>query len=209
MLISLLALLLISNALTLRKDKSILFSRVVMVSLIHTSFLAYNNLIILPLDKGIGIFGGLIHVTVFTQIFNIFIFLLSALILTLTPFYPRRVYLNQISSLSFLLFLLFNGGAAKFNYNKQLIKLSVDNNYIIRVNLIILYVTTGISCYSFFSFIITTSLFIYSIVYTLKKKVKVNIQRDNLSYIGKIIIFLKNFLKKEFFGLFFISITFT
>jgi cytochrome c biogenesis factor len=42
MLISLLTLLLISNALTLRKDKSILFSRVVMVSLIHTSFLAYN-----------------------------------------------------------------------------------------------------------------------------------------------------------------------
>ena len=38
MLISLLTFLLISNALTLRKDKSILFSRIVMVSLILASF---------------------------------------------------------------------------------------------------------------------------------------------------------------------------
>jgi len=114
MLITLLTLLLISNALTLRKDKSILFSRVVMVSLIHTSFLAYNNLFFLSLDKGIGIFGGLFHVTVFTQIFNIFIFLLSALILTLTSFYPRKVCLNQISSLSFL---LFNRLPGKHNYS--------------------------------------------------------------------------------------------
>ena len=43
MLISLLIYLLISNALSLRKDKSILFSRIVMVSLILTSFLAFNN----------------------------------------------------------------------------------------------------------------------------------------------------------------------
>ena len=137
MLISLLALLLISNALTLRKDKSILFSRVVMVSLIHTSFLAYNNLFFLALDKGIGIFGGLFHVTVFTQIFNIFIFILSALILTLTSFYPRKVLLNQISSLSFLLF-------GKFNYNKTKISNKMAGQFrILEYSLIIVFVLSG------------------------------------------------------------------
>lgn len=137
MLISLLTLLLISNALTLRKDKSILFSRVVMISLIHTSFLAYNNLFFLSLDKGIGIFGGLFHVTVFTQIFNIFIFILSALILTLTSFYPRKVFLNQISSLSFLLF-------GKFNYNKTKISNKMAGQFrILEYSLIIVFVLSG------------------------------------------------------------------
>jgi hypothetical protein len=107
MLITLLTLLLISNALSLRTDKSILFSRVVMVALIHTSFLAYNNLFFIGLDKGIGIFGGLFHVTVFTQVFNIFIFILTAIILTLTSFYPRKVILNQISSFIKIMFILF------------------------------------------------------------------------------------------------------
>ena len=137
MLISLLTLLLISNALTLRTDKSILFSRVVMVSLIHTSFLAYNNLFFLALDKGIGIFGGLLHVTVFTQIFNIFIFILSALILTLTSFYPRKVFLNQISSLSFLLF-------GKFNYNKTKISNKMAGQFrILEYSLLIVFVLSG------------------------------------------------------------------
>ena len=141
MLISLLILLLISNALTLRTDKSILFSRVVMVSLIHTSFLAYNNLFFLSLDKGIGIFGGLFHVTVFTQMFNIFIFILTALILTLTSFYPRKVFLNQISSLSFL---LFNGGASKFNYNKTKISNKMAGQFrILEYSLLIVFVLSG------------------------------------------------------------------
>ena len=79
MLITLLAYLLISNALTLRKDKSILFSRIVMVSLILTSYLAFNNFFFMTLDKGTGIYGGLFHVTAFTQSFNMFIFIISPL----------------------------------------------------------------------------------------------------------------------------------
>ena len=73
MLISLLILLLLSNALTSRRDKSILFSRIVILGLISTSFLAWNNVFLKPLEKGIGIYGGLFHVTTFTQTFNIFI----------------------------------------------------------------------------------------------------------------------------------------
>jgi len=52
MLISLLIFLLVSNAVTLRQDKSILFSRVVIKSLLFASFLAFNNLFTQPLEKG-------------------------------------------------------------------------------------------------------------------------------------------------------------
>jgi len=83
--------LLLSNAVTLRRDKSILFSRVAILVLLYSSLLGLNSLYITSLDRGIGLFGGLFHATTTTQIFQIFIFIISALILTLTGFYPRRV----------------------------------------------------------------------------------------------------------------------
>ena len=86
MLISLLIFLIISNAVSLRQDKSILFSRIVIKALLFTSFIAVNNLYVAPLDKGIGIYGGLFNVNALTQTFNIFIFLVSAAILVLTSF---------------------------------------------------------------------------------------------------------------------------
>ena len=137
MLISLLIFLLLSNALTLRRDKSILFSRVVIVGLISTSFLAWNNLFIKPLEKGIGIYGGLFNVTTFTQTFNIFIFLLSAVILTLTAFYPRKVYVKEYSSLYDLLFL-------NFSYNKNSISNKTGEQFrIIEYALIIVFILCG------------------------------------------------------------------
>lgn len=43
------------------------------------------------LTKGLGIHGGLLLVTNITQIFHIFVYSVSAVILTLTSFYPRKV----------------------------------------------------------------------------------------------------------------------
>jgi len=137
MLISLLILLLLSNALTLRKDKSILFSRVVILGLISTSFLAWNNLFIKPFAKGIGIYGGLFNVTTFTQTFNIFIFIVSAIILTLTAFYPRKVYVKEHSSIYSILF-------SKFSYNKNVISNKMGEQFrIIEYALIIVFVLCG------------------------------------------------------------------
>jgi NADH-ubiquinone oxidoreductase chain 2 len=83
--------LLLSNAVTLRRDKSILYSRVAIIVLLYSSLLAFNSLYISFLDRGIGLFGGLFHATSTTQIFQIFIFIISMVILQLTGFYPRRV----------------------------------------------------------------------------------------------------------------------
>jgi NADH-ubiquinone oxidoreductase chain 2 len=41
--------------------------------------------------KGVGLHGGLLLVTNISQIFHIFIFVVSILILQLTSFYPRKV----------------------------------------------------------------------------------------------------------------------
>jgi NADH-ubiquinone oxidoreductase chain 2 len=83
--------LLLSNAVTLRRDKSILFSRVAIIILLYSSLLAMDSLYITSLDRGIGIYSGLFHATSTTQVFHIFIFIISAVILQLTAFYPRRV----------------------------------------------------------------------------------------------------------------------
>ena len=137
MLISLLTYLLISNALTLRKDKSILFSRIVMISLVLTTILAYNNLSVLSLDKGIGIYGGLFHVTPFTQAFNIFIFVVTTIILTFTSFYPRKVFIKELSSLNKLL-------NNNFVYNKTKISNKMGEQFrILEYSLIIVFVISG------------------------------------------------------------------
>lgn len=128
--------LLLSNAVTSRQDKSILFSRVVITGLIYSSYLALNNLFTQGLEKGVGIYGGLFNVTTFTQTFNIFIFLISAMILTLTAFYPRKVYM-QNSSLSKMIFY-------KFKYNKYLISNKGGQEFrIIEYPLIIMFIICG------------------------------------------------------------------
>jgi len=137
MLILLLILLLLSNAVTLRRDKTILFSRIVIKGLLFASFLAFNNLFTKPLEKGVGIYGGLFNVTTFTQSFNIFIFLVSAVILVLTAFYPRKVFLRENSSFYKLL-------TTSFTYNKNSISNKTSEQFrIIEYALIIVFILCG------------------------------------------------------------------
>ena len=91
MLFNSLILLLLSNSITSRRDKSILYSRTTITILLITTVIAYDNLSFIFLSKGIGIFGGLFHTTATTNLFHIFIFLVTSAILLLTSFYPRKV----------------------------------------------------------------------------------------------------------------------
>lgn len=68
--------LLLSNAVTLRRDKSILFSRIVITVLLYSSLIAFYSLYFC-LDSAVGLYGGLFHVTTTTHVFHIFIFLIS------------------------------------------------------------------------------------------------------------------------------------
>jgi NADH-ubiquinone oxidoreductase chain 2 len=89
------------------------------------------------LAKGIGLFGGLFHGTSITQVFQLFIFLVSAVILQLTAFYPRRVLLKNITSLSNILHV-------KYDYPINNIKNKMGEQFkIIEYPLIILFIITG------------------------------------------------------------------
>lgn len=137
MLITSLLSLLLSNAITLRRDKSILYSRIAIIVLLYSFLLAIFNLYLTYLDKGIGLYGGLFHTTSTTQIFHIFIFLISAIILQLTAFHPRRVWIAEYSSLG-KLFL------SKFLYYRTKIANKMGEQFkIIEYPLILLFIITG------------------------------------------------------------------
>ena len=129
--------LILSNAVTLRRDKSILYSRVVIIVLLYSSLLAINTLFITSLGTGIGLYGGLFHITSTTQIFHIFIFLISAIILQLTAFYPRKVWLAEYSSLSKLISYKF------LYYKSQIVNKMGEQFKIIEYPLILLFIVTG------------------------------------------------------------------
>ena len=129
--------LLLSNAVTLRRDKSVLFNRVAIIVLLYCFSLAFNSLYVTCLDRGIGLFGGLYHATSTTQIFQIFIFIISMVILQLTGFYPRRVWIPEYSSLNKL-----------FRYNLLYYKTKILDKMgqqykIIEYPLILLFIITG------------------------------------------------------------------
>ena len=137
MLVSTLLFLLSSNAVTLRRDKSILYSRIAIIILLNSSSIPFRNLTLPLLDKGVGLFGGLFHTTSTTQVMQIFIYLISAAILQLTGFYPRKVWVNNYSSIYKLFF-------AKLVYQKNNIINKMSQQYkIIEYPLILLFIITG------------------------------------------------------------------
>jgi len=137
MLIISLILLLLSNSITLRRDKSILYSRATITILIIATIISYDNLYFLFLNKGIGIFGGLFHTTSTTNAFHIFILVISSVILLLTSFYPRKVWLKEHSSMDKLLF-------TKLIYYQTIILNKMGEQFkIIEYSLIILFIIIG------------------------------------------------------------------
>lgn len=127
--------LLISNAVTLRRDMSILFNRIAIIALIYC--ILHDIISLSVISKGIGIHGGLLHITTITQIFHIFVFFISILILQLTSFYPRKVWVKEYSSLKDLLFNNF------VYYRTKIINKMGEHLKIIEYPLILLFVISG------------------------------------------------------------------
>ena len=146
MTIYLLIYLLISNAVTSRQDQSILFSRIAIHTLLFASYLAFTNLYLMSLEKGIGVYGGLFNITVLTQTFNIFLLLLSSVILILTSFYPRKIYIDTDIYTFFPKIKNFLSKILKFQYffDKNLILNKAGEQYrIIEYDLIIVFILCG------------------------------------------------------------------
>nr|YP_009466105.1 NADH dehydrogenase subunit 2 [Trichoderma asperellum]AKK32421.1 NADH dehydrogenase subunit 2 [Trichoderma asperellum] len=127
--------LLLSNAVNSRRDISILYNRIAMLILIYCILNDITSLTVVT--KGIGLHGGLLLITNLTQIFHIFLFIVSILILTLTSFYPRKVWVSEYSSLKDLI-------ANKFvYYNTKIINKMGEQFKIIEYPLILLFIITG------------------------------------------------------------------
>ena len=128
--------LLLSNAVTFRREKSILYSRKTIIILLCSCLIALKSLDISFLDKGIGLFGGLFHATPITQVFHLFIFFVSAIILQLTAFYSRKVWVKNYASLYNLFF-------KNFTYDTNIINKMGQQYRIIEYPLIILFIIIG------------------------------------------------------------------
>jgi len=125
--------LLFSNAVTLRRDMSILFNRVAIIALIYC--ILHDIMSLSIVSKGIGLHGGLLHITNITLIFHIFIFFISILILQLTSFYPRKVLLDKLSSSTLFNPLLY--------YRTKILNKMGEHMKIIEYPLILLFVISG------------------------------------------------------------------
>jgi NADH-ubiquinone oxidoreductase chain 2 len=129
--------LLLSNAVTLRRDMSILFNRIAIISL--TYCILHNMVSLFIPNKGIGLHGGLLHITSLVQVFHIFIFIISILILQLTSFYPRKVWIEKYSPCSLKDFLL----TKILFYRTKIINKMGEHLKIIEYPLILLFVISG------------------------------------------------------------------
>jgi NADH-ubiquinone oxidoreductase chain 2 len=127
--------LLFSNAVTLRRDLSILFNRIAIIILIYCFLQGIVSLSLL--NKGVGLHGGLLQISSISHIFQLFIFILSGLILQLTSFYSRKVWIKEHSSLKHLLFnnLVY--------YRTKIINKMGEHLKIIEYPLILLFIISG------------------------------------------------------------------
>lgn len=140
MLISILTSLVVSNATTAKQEKSILYSRIVVKSLAFVSYISFSCLYIRPLEKGIGLYGGLFNISTYTQSFNIFVIIVGGLIILLTAFYPRKIISIYTDKYLYIKEKLFN----TWNVNRKL-ALNVKSNQfnIIEYALITVFVLSG------------------------------------------------------------------
>ena len=141
MLLSSIFCLLLSNAVSFRRDTSILYSRIGIIILFYCIYLSYNNLFITYLDNGIGLFGGLFYTSSITQSFHILIFIISLLILNITGFYPRKLVSDKYMSIHRLLF-------TKLQFVNNAIVSSIilkrgEQYTIIEYTLMLLFIVTG------------------------------------------------------------------
>jgi len=114
---------------------SILFNRISIIALAYC--ILHDTMSLSFISKGIGLHGGLLHITNLTQIFHIFIFIISILILQLTSFYPRKVWIPEYSSLKDIFFnkILY--------YRTKIINKMGEHMKIIEYPLILLFVISG------------------------------------------------------------------
>jgi NADH-ubiquinone oxidoreductase chain 2 len=126
---------LLSSAVNIRRDISILYNRIAIIILIYCIINDIPSLTVI--SKGLGLHGGLLLLNNITQIFHIFVYLISILVITLTSFYPRKVWVPEHASLKSLLINKF------IYYNTKIINKMGEQFKLTEYPLILLFIITG------------------------------------------------------------------
>lgn len=100
MLLTFLSFLLYSNGLSNRQDTSIIYSRVAITIIFYCTISAFTSFYITYLEKGVALYGGLFNITPLNHSFQIFMFIISGLIILMSAFYPRKIQITMSNSLS-------------------------------------------------------------------------------------------------------------
>lgn len=66
------------------------FNRIVFIIFILSAYLAYNVLNVEAIGEGVGIFGGVFKITVLSQVFDIILCIIGAIVVILTCFAPYQ-----------------------------------------------------------------------------------------------------------------------
>lgn len=136
MVLTFLLFLLFSNGLTSRPDTSILYSRIGILIIIYSLIASHTSFYVTYLEKGIGLYGGLFNTTSIIHTFQIFILVITGIILLITAFYPRKRYVGNKTTFIEILFKKVK------QYDKIINKVS-DQFTIIEYALIIIFVISG------------------------------------------------------------------
>ena len=89
---------LVSTAVTNKRDKSIIYSRLAIKILLYSLFVVSHNIYYWFNDNALIILSGLITITALTQTFHLFTIFICFIILQLTSFYPKKIYMSDLIS---------------------------------------------------------------------------------------------------------------
>ena len=95
------------NAVTSRREYTILFNRVAIFILLYSGIIGHGSLYVTCLDTGIGIYNGLFHSTAITHSVDLFIYIIAPIILLLTGFYARHILAIEFQNYWLFIFVTF------------------------------------------------------------------------------------------------------
>jgi len=84
-------------AMAIFSDNNLHYNRISSLILFYAGALTLNALYIQSIGSGIGIYGGLFQITIISQFFDLFIYLIGAIILIAWPSYNKIDYMTEYS----------------------------------------------------------------------------------------------------------------
>jgi len=131
------------------------FNRIVIIIFILGAYLAYNTLDVDAIGSGVGIYGGVFKITILSQVFDIFLFIIGGIVTIFICFIPYNFKnYDDSKSMKFILennkediikrgthYLFFKSNFKDYYY-KNLLKYYSYNDYINKSGIYIIFINS-------------------------------------------------------------------